>query len=239
MTSSILVVIVFVVAGVLLGALVMYLILDAIRGQRDAKTPTHTQPIPKPEDPVLPNIVPSESNPESEFNIDVNGKREKIFSIWQSSEDQTMQVFMDGQWHINIETMNDNQRSRFENIFLESANWLGYHLGDNLVVEDTIAKPTVPEVSVKVDDKISKIQPVVVPVTRPMSIVEQVDEVLQEILEEKGLTSKKIRLTEMPNKGVIVWTGKEFYEGIDSVPDEEVKALIKAAVKRWEKTSTR
>ena len=239
MSNPIIVLIVFAFGGILLGALVMYLILDAVRGQRDAKKPTHTQPIPRPADPVVPDVVATKSNPESEFNIDVDGKREKIFSIWQSSEDHTMQVFMDGQWHINLETMDNNQHTRFEKIFLESANWLGYQLAEDKVESDSFVTQSAQDVSTKFDDKNSTIQPLVEPVVRQKSIVEQVDDILQEILAEKGFTSKNIRLTEMPNKGVIVWTGKDFYESIDSVPDEEVKGLIKSAVKRWEETSTR
>jgi uncharacterized protein YajQ (UPF0234 family) len=102
-------------------------------------------------------------------------------------------------------------------------------------VEEVITnEQSVKAAPVIAEDKNFKVQPLVEPVTRAKSIVEQVDDILQEILAEKGLVSKNIRLTEMPNKGVIVWTGKEFYEGIDSVPDEEVKGLIKLAVKRWE-----
>jgi len=34
-----------------------------------------------------------------------------------------------------------------------------------------------------------------------------------------------------------VWVGIQRYEGIDSVPDENVCAIIRAAVKEWEKRS--
>jgi hypothetical protein len=71
-----------------------------------------------------------------------------------------------------------------------------------------------------------------------MSIVEQVDEILQQILHEEGLNDVNIRLTEMVNRGLVVWVGKEFFEGIDAVPDPAVKDYIRQAVKRWEASDT-
>jgi len=86
------------------------------------------------------------------------------------------------------------------------------------------------------------VPPLVPPVTvekhkRQMSIVEQVDEILQELLESSTLRGKNIRLTEMPNKGVTVWVGNEYYDGINAVPDEEVKRIIRQAVKKWEEST--
>lgn len=69
------------------------------------------------------------------------------------------------------------------------------------------------------------------------SIVMQIDEVLQEMLPASKLAGSAIRLTEEPRAGVIVWLGLQRFEGIDAVPDEAVQALIRAAVKEWEKRS--
>jgi len=69
------------------------------------------------------------------------------------------------------------------------------------------------------------------------SIVMQIDDVLQEMLPASKLAGSAIRLTEEPRAGVIVWLGLQRYEGIDAVPDAAVQALIRAAVKEWEKRS--
>jgi hypothetical protein len=68
----------------------------------------------------------------------------------------------------------------------------------------------------------------------PPSIVDQVDEILQEKIAGTPLAARGIRLSEIPQQGVVVWVGLERYEGIDNVPDPEVKALIREAVKEWE-----
>jgi hypothetical protein len=230
----------FAVGGILLGALVMYLIQDAVSSQRTAKNPSHTQPIPKPDEALLPTMnVSGAMQPDMETGSGEIENRGKVFSIAYSSEDGKMQVFMDGLWHLNTATMNESQRKRFEDTFHESANWLGYQLGDEPAQELQLpVKQTTKTTSFISDEIIPGIQPLVIPPARKMSIVEQVDEILQDILEDHGLTSKNIRLTEMPNKGVIVWAGNKFYEGIETVPDEEVKGFIKLAVKRWEDQAT-
>jgi hypothetical protein len=72
------------------------------------------------------------------------------------------------------------------------------------------------------------------PSAAPLSMVGQIDEILQGLLKNSSISSKAIKLLEDPRKGVVVWIGLEHYEGIDAVPDPEVKNLIRAAAKEWE-----
>jgi hypothetical protein len=69
----------------------------------------------------------------------------------------------------------------------------------------------------------------------PKSIAGQVDEILQEKLVESPLANRAIRLMELPGKGMVVMVGLDHYEGVDAVPDEEVRALIRSAVMEWER----
>jgi hypothetical protein len=68
-----------------------------------------------------------------------------------------------------------------------------------------------------------------------LTMVEQIDEILQEVIDNSEKPDKKIRLIEEPNEGVAVWVGSEHYIGIDAVPDPIVKDLIRLAVKEWDK----
>jgi hypothetical protein len=76
-----------------------------------------------------------------------------------------------------------------------------------------------------------------VPVAK--SMVQAIDEILQERLENSPLKSKGIKLVEQPPVGVVVWVGLEHYNGVEDVPDEEVKALIRSAVSIWEEKNSR
>ena len=67
------------------------------------------------------------------------------------------------------------------------------------------------------------------------SIAAQIDEILQEKIEGTQLAQRGVRLVEFPNKGVVVMVGLDQYEGVDAVPDEEIRRMIKSAVAEWEK----
>ncbi len=76
------------------------------------------------------------------------------------------------------------------------------------------------------------------PATEPLSIVAQIDSVLQTRLAGTALVNKGIRLQESLEGGVIVWVGLDKYKGVDEVPDETVKEVIKAAIAEWENKYT-
>lgn len=69
----------------------------------------------------------------------------------------------------------------------------------------------------------------------PKTIVEQINEVVQELLAESPLAGQKIYLSEDPRRGVVVWAQGHSFEGIDSVPPGEIKDLLKRSVAEWER----
>lgn len=82
------------------------------------------------------------------------------------------------------------------------------------------------------------IPPAVIPPATPArsnrSIVEQIEDILQDMLVGSPLASRGIHLHQDPKRGVVVQVGVDYYEGIDSVPDPEIKGLLKSAVAAWE-----
>jgi hypothetical protein len=69
----------------------------------------------------------------------------------------------------------------------------------------------------------------------PLSIVQQIDEIFQAMLEGTDYEDKKIFLAEDPKRGVIVRVGSDVYEGVNAVPDGEVKVMLRSAVAEWER----
>ncbi|MDD2920969.1 MAG: hypothetical protein PHQ36_01675 [Anaerolineales bacterium] len=86
-----------------------------------------------------------------------------------------------------------------------------------------------PKPAAKIDDKKTM---------AALSIVAQIDSVLQARLINTPLDKRGIRVYESPEGGVQVEVGLEKFETIDDVTDPEVKAVIRAAVAEWEKKFT-
>jgi hypothetical protein len=55
------------------------------------------------------------------------------------------------------------------------------------------------------------------------------------MLQNSPLASRHIRLIELPTKGVVVMVGLDRYEGVEAVPDEDVRQMIRLAVAEWER----
>ena len=71
-----------------------------------------------------------------------------------------------------------------------------------------------------------------------LSIVGQINSVLQARLAGTPLAGKGIRLQESLEGGVTVWVGISKFDGVDAVPDDEIKTVIRAAITEWENKYT-
>jgi hypothetical protein len=71
-----------------------------------------------------------------------------------------------------------------------------------------------------------------------LSIVNQIDTVLQARLVDTPLAKRGIRLQESSQGGVEVYVGLEKFSTVDDVSDETIKAAIRAAIAEWEEKYT-
>lgn len=67
-----------------------------------------------------------------------------------------------------------------------------------------------------------------------LSIVAQIDSVLQARLVNTTLAKRGIRLQDSPQGEVEVYVGLDKFNSVDEVPDETIKATIRAAIAEWE-----
>jgi hypothetical protein len=73
---------------------------------------------------------------------------------------------------------------------------------------------------------------------KSLSIVLQIDSVLQTRLLDSPLSNRGIRLTESSTGGVEVNVGNQKYGSVDDVPDQQIKMAIRAAIAEWEQKFT-
>lgn len=97
-------------------------------------------------------------------------------------------------------------------------------------INTTQAKPTAPKpATIAKEDR---------PSAPANSIVNQIDSILQTRLVGTPLEERGIFLTQSPEGSVIVYVGLTRYNGIDEVPDPEIKAALRAAITEWENKYT-
>ena len=70
---------------------------------------------------------------------------------------------------------------------------------------------------------------------RPLSMIEQINDILQQNIVESGGEYQGVQLIEGPGGSARVMVGVQSYE-LGEVPDESIQALIRDAVATWEKT---
>ncbi len=86
-------------------------------------------------------------------------------------------------------------------------------------------------------------RPASVPAAKPeapagMSMIEQIDAILQDKIAGTPLAERVIYLTKSPGGGVLVNVGNNRYEGVNEVPDPEIKAALREAITEWERKFT-
>lgn len=68
-----------------------------------------------------------------------------------------------------------------------------------------------------------------------LSVVDEVNDILQRKLHGSPVAGKGIHLMENHNKEIRFWVGLESYNDVSEIPDPEIRKLIDEAVKEWEK----
>ena len=71
--------------------------------------------------------------------------------------------------------------------------------------------------------------------TKMLSVIDEVNDILQKKLTGSPLAGKGIHLMENHNKEIRFWVGLSSYDDVDEIPDPEIRQIIDAAVKEWER----
>jgi hypothetical protein len=67
-----------------------------------------------------------------------------------------------------------------------------------------------------------------------LSVVDEVNDILQRKLHGSAMAGKGIHLMENQHKEIRFWVGLESYDDVSEIPDPEIRKLIDDAVREWE-----
>ena len=158
----------------------------------------------------------------------------EILRAWRTQAGKVW-LEMDGTRLESKSALQSDQQRRLLNLVLDLRSWLETTQGaEPRPVAQPAQKVSAAQPEKKRDKPADeKVQPA--PILK--SIIEQIDDVLQTKLGTSVFKDRGIQLFEGPGGIVMVKDGFKKYEGVDSVEDPEVKALIRQAVAEWEKTA--
>ena len=160
-----------------------------------------------------------------------------VFSAWRTSNHKVW-LEMDGLRLEDKDALQAKQRQRLIDVVVSLRPWLeAARPSSPTAAPDSAAPQQTNQAATVISPDKPKVKVVegVKPIPMLKSIVEQIDDVLQAILVTSPFNDRKIGLIEGPGGTVIVKDGINRYEGMDAVPDPEIKALIRQAVAEWEK----
>jgi hypothetical protein len=163
------------------------------------------------------------------------------------NEDGHFAIEMDGA--PITEALSTDKRKRLIELITVFRPWLEGGQSVSQAVPQPSVPVQVPSTPTPLQSALSSLQPLAQPLIPPkkpaeekdirsLSIVAQIDTVLQMRLVETPLATKGIRLAESLTGGVEVYVGINKYPSIDDVPDQEIKDTIRAAIAEWEQKYT-
>ena len=74
------------------------------------------------------------------------------------------------------------------------------------------------------------------PEIKMLSVIDEVNEILQKKLHGSPLAGKGIHLMENHNKEIRFWVGLNSYNDVEEIPDLEIRQIIDESVKEWEES---
>jgi len=185
--------------------------------------------------PVMP--VPAPETPQ----------RQTLMEMSQTDAGRP-QLHIDGQ-EVDALRVSPEQRRRLIDLMVMLKPWVGPGntaattpaaavISKPARVEQEPAAPTRGPVLSANTGVASPMPPPPAPAVSQMSLVAQIDSILQARLVGTPLAEKGVRLAEALNGGAIVFVGSTTYDGVDKVPDPEIQSAIRGAIAEWENRYT-
>jgi hypothetical protein len=179
--------------------------------------------------------------------------QEEVFRVWRGPLEKDLIIEMSGNKARSPSDLNLSQLDRLGSALQELSTWLGQGVSPSshpaelpgsvpdLIEEEPgddrlsaeIRRPSFNPIDIVSNALRADVRKPPRPADK--SLAAQVDAVLQEKLKGTPLEKRGIRLTDMPDGGLLVQVGFDRFAGVEEVPDIEIREIIHSAVAEWRK----
>jgi hypothetical protein len=196
---------------------------------------------------VLVLSLRKDAAPEEPSREQVLSDSENAVRVWREGKERRLVVEMGGVSHYRGSELHDDQSRVISDMIKELQVWMGPlpTPPTPVALPHSDPKESVPA-TIEAETPSTSLNPlkifgrVIQPLEKTqadesdLSIVAQIDEILQTKLAGTQLDEQGIQLIEGPDQGIIIQVGLQSYSEIDQVPDEQVRQLIRLSVAEWE-----
>jgi hypothetical protein len=185
----------------------------------------------------------------TDWRIPDPNARPGTLQVWKDPQSNGLFIELDGQVYRSVEQLSPDQRRMLTTLTGSLVDWLGQVTTEPPPPVERQASVSMPASAPK---KLTPAQPPSSsgPLRRAfqsggkkehiklITPAAQIDATLQEKLVSSPLAHRNIRLVDLPDHGLAVEVDQEQFDGIDDVPEEAVRKLLKDAVAEWQRRST-
>ena len=188
-----------------------------------------------------------DADPEEPPRAKVLTDSEHAIRVWREGKERRLVVEMGGVSHYRGSELHADQHQVVANLIRELQAWVG---PPPAPADQRESKPSevVPETTSSEKTSSTSLNPLKIfgRAIQPMdksksadtdlSILAQIDEILQEKLASTDLENQGIELTEGEDQSIVIRVGLRSYSEIEEVPDPKVRQLIRDSVAEWEES---
>jgi len=189
-----------------------------------------------------------EPPPEPTSQQDLLADSKDSIRVWQEGSDRHFVIQMDGVSYRKESRLDEDQKQFLAEMVGDLQNWIPTSPGISTESGPSPAAGAAVISQPSESPKGTSLNPLKVfgdamkPLKKPemdedeSSIVSQIDKILQAKLEGTTLEDRGIRLVEGPDQGMQIEIGLDRYTEIESVPDDQIRQLIRLSVADWERS---
>lgn len=189
---------------------------------------------------VLVFTLLKDSNSQQPSREQVLSDSDQNVRIWREGKELRLVIEIGGVSHYRGSDLDEDQNHIISGLLKELQAWMGLTAPPPA---ETV-KPAAPEIGEETQK--TSLNPLKIfsrslePLEKTssgdtdLSIVGQIDEILQAKLAGTHLDERGIRLVEGSDQSMVIQVGLQSYSEIDDVPDDRVRQLIRLSVAEWE-----